>query len=281
MAALALLVCAVEPLPAQLSGPRGRRRAAARESAIFLLVEPVLRLLGAHAQALVPRSWQCRLDEELVLAGDWLGLRAPELVVLQLVMVLGALALSLWSWGQGAGLISGSVWLVAGAALVPCRLRSVRAERVRSIERALPEAIDLLCLCVGAGLDFVRALALVVDELGARRPHLRGELERVLHELSLGRLRRDALSQVADRVPSKAVRELMASLVQADEKGTPIVEVLRVQGRALRGRRSVLAEELAARAGVKLMFPLILMTVSVGLLLLGPLLIDLQRGGLL
>ncbi|MEM6954133.1 MAG: type II secretion system F family protein, partial [Myxococcota bacterium] len=87
------------------------------------------------------------------------------------------------------------------------------------------------------------------------------------------------LESFAERVPTEAVRDFVGTVVQAEAKGTPLAEVLTIQAQMLRMRRSVLAEEAAAKAGLMMMGPLMIMFVVVILLLMGPFVIRLQAGG--
>ena len=131
---------------------------------------------------------------------------------------------------------------------------------------------------MGAGLDFPGALAHVVGNLKGRNP-LRTELEQLLQELALGYTRRDALHNFARRVPTDAANEFVTACVQAEEKGTPLAMVLRIQAGAQRGRRTVRAEEAAARAGALMIVPLMMLFGCILIIVLGPLVME-MRGGL-
>ena len=96
------------------------------------------------------------------------------------------------------------------------------------------------------------------------------ELCAVQQDLSLGRTRVEALRDLARRLPCEAVHGFVTSVIQAEEKGTPLAAALRVQAEVLRARRGVLAEEAAAQAGVLMVLPLLLLLACVLLLLFGP-----------
>jgi len=148
-------------------------------------------------------------------------------------------------------------------------LRKCKKERYRSIQRALPFVLDLLTLSVEAGLDFMSALQRNVerrdvDELGE-------ELLRVLHEIRLGKPRRLALREMADRVSLPELNSVVNSLIQADELGVSVGEILRIQSDQIRLRRFERAEKLANEAPVKMLAPLfIFIFPAVLLVLLGP-----------
>jgi tight adherence protein C len=138
----------------------------------------------------------------------------------------------------------------------------------------LPVEIDLAAMCMHAGLDFPGAIRLVVAQRKSGEHVLREELSLVLSELDLGHTRATALSNFAARVPTSAVREFVGAVIQAEEKGTPLADVLKIQATMLRMRRSILAEEAASRAGVLMMVPMLMLLGSVFVILMGPLVLQ-------
>jgi tight adherence protein C len=124
-------------------------------------------------------------------------------------------------------------------------------------------------MCVNAGLDFPGALHAITHH--ADKSDLVGqELIRVLAALQLGRTRKQALSELERRVPIEAIRSFVRELTQAEEKGTPIAEALSAQARINRGERSIAAEEAAARAGVLMILPMMILLGCIILMLMGP-----------
>ena len=148
-------------------------------------------------------------------------------------------------------------------------LRAAVRKRQAAIVRALPFVLDLLTLSVEAGLDFMSALRRCTE-----RPTvdpLSEELLRVVRETQVGTPRREALRSLARRVAIPDVKSLVGALVQADELGVSVGEILRVQSDQIRQRRFERAEKLANEAPVKLLGPLVLFIFpSVFLVLLGP-----------
>jgi len=134
--------------------------------------------------------------------------------------------------------------------------------------------LDLLGLCMSSGLDFASGLELVSRELGEPDHPLSEELSRVRQDLALGRSRQRALLAFSSRVPIAPVQELVTTLVQAEQKGSPLADVLAIAATSARNRRSVLAEEAAARAAVMLLGPLGLLLLAILLVLFGPFLIN-------
>jgi tight adherence protein C len=126
-----------------------------------------------------------------------------------------------------------------------------RNERIR---RDLPDSMDLLTISVEAGLPFDSALSQVARNT---RGPLAEELFRVLQEMQIGLGRIDALRAVAERTNVPELRGFVTAMVQAEAFGIPIANVLRVQAKELRVKRSQRAEELAQKVPVKILFPLI------------------------
>lgn len=155
-------------------------------------------------------------------------------------------------------------------------LNGVVKARHRALQRALPFALDLLTLSVEAGLDFMSAMQRIVNR--SRLDALGEELVRVLREIQLGKTRRDALKDMAERVDHRDVNTVVNALVQADELGVGIAAVLRIQADQMRQRRFERAERLANEAPVKMLFPLVMFIFpAVFLVLLGPILLQVMR----
>ena len=269
------------PAPRPLLGNRGLKRAQALSSGgLFALLEPTVRYLAARISSLWPDSMRAKLEKGLVESGDHLGLSEDELIAscaLSAVccgglglLVCVACELPLWSGGVGFGFGGLAPW---------SRLRGVARDRAKRVTRNLPSVIELTAMCMGAGLDFPSSLRRVVASAAQPDEPIVEELERVLQELDLGCTRRSAMHGLATRVPSDEVRELVNSVLQAEEKGSPLARVLTVQAQTLRLRRSVAAEELAADAALMLVGPMTLIFLCVIVLLLGPVAVRVMTGG--
>jgi len=163
--------------------------------------------------------------------------------------------------------------------LKPMRwLRSSLNRRHLSIQRALPYVLDLLTLSVEAGLDFMTAIKRILD-YRAMDP-LGEELLRMFREVQVGKTRREALRNMADRVMQPDLNGVVHSLVQADELGVSIGYILRIQADQMRVKRFQRAEKLAQEAPVKMLFPLIFFIFpAIFVVLLGPVLLDLISHG--
>jgi tight adherence protein C len=263
-------------------GLRGLKRQRALQTlAGWRLLEPALRWLGARLAPLLPDGVRHRLAREMALAGDVLGLLPEELLALSsLSAAAGLLVGALLGRASGLGNTVLVACLVAGAALPRLRIASAAAQRMKDVSRRLPHAIDLLALSMGAGSDFPGAVRQVLDKSPNPSDPLVEELTLLLQSLQLGRTRRQALEEFAERVPSDAVVEFVGAVVQAELRGSPLVEVLRIQAEVSRRKRSVRAEELAAKAGVAMMAPLVLVFLAILLVIVAPMVLRLQNNGL-
>ena len=150
--------------------------------------------------------------------------------------------------------------------------------RRREIFENFPDALDLLTVCVEAGLSLERALAKVAGEIHIKSVALAQELQLVLMEMRAGFSKERALRNLALRSGVDDVDTLVAMLIQSERFGTSMGESLRVHSENLRGKRSVLAEEAAAKIALKLLFPLIFCIFpTLMLVLIGPAGIQIYR----
>jgi len=157
-------------------------------------------------------------------------------------------------------------------------LARVVQRRKREIFETIPDALDLLTVCVEAGLSLERALVKVAAEIHIKSVTLAQELQLVLMEMRAGFSKEKSLRNFALRVGLDDVDSLVAMLIQSERFGTSIGDALRVYSDNLRNKRRVIAEEAAAKIGLKLLFPLIFCIFPTLLMvLLGPAVIQLTR----
>ena len=283
-AALAVFVYQLgsqEPLRSPRTGMRGLKRQRALDAGgLFAACEPLIRLVAGWMAYFPALEWRRKVDRDLVMGGDWLGLNTNEFMAIHLLSAVGAGIFGIFACeAVEMSRVFAIFFVTVGAALPQARLTGEIQDRQKAISRGLPGAIDLASLCMGAGLDFPGAIRQIVDKSVDQTDPLPEEFGRILQELDLGHTRRQALENFADRVPVEAVQDFVGAVVQAEEKGNPLAEVLRIQARMLRMRRSVAAEEAAAKAAVMLMGPLMLIFCAIILILLGPFIINgLQSG---
>jgi tight adherence protein C len=256
-----------------------RTRALAR-SGTFRLTEPTIRYLAARLPRSYPHAVRSRTRATLSQSGDYLGLSEDELLAMCALSaaVFGGLVCLLRAWLDLSWLWCALAFLLG--ALTPwLRVQSVAFDRAQRVTRSLPRVIDLAAMCMGAGLDFPTALRRIVESATDAQEPTTEELQRVLQELDLGRTRKSALRGLATRVPSPEIRELVNSVLQAENKGSPLARVLTIQAQTLRLRRSAAAEEAASEAALMLVGPMSLIFLCVIVLLLGPVAVRVMTGG--
>jgi tight adherence protein C len=273
--ALATLVYAIGSAPVrgrQRLGLRGFKRARSlRENAAFAMIEPAMRYVAQRVYGFISPDLHSALDRQIMVAGDVAGLQPEDMIALCAISGASGAAIGALYGGHGGDLIVfGSMLGMAGLGMPWLVLWSTAQQRVRSISMATPPMIDLLALCLGAGLDFPAAVRQVVDRARISDDPLQEELRLLLQELNIGRTRRMALEQMAERAPCEPVRDLVSAVVQSEEQGTPLADVLRVQAATSRMHRSTRAEEAAAKTANKMMLPLALLFISVLALITGP-----------
>ncbi len=263
-------------------GVRGlKRRRAIEEGGLFKAIEPAMRLVAGWLEGLPIAKSRQRLQQRITYAGDYLGLSANDLLALSLLSAVGMAFVGIFMSYMATLPVIITVFLVGLGFYMPVMsVDSEAQERFKQVNRSLPTAIDLASLCMGAGLDFPGSLRQIVEKSSSKDVVLVEEFGRILQELELGHTRRKALEGFAERVPVEAVKDFVGTVVQAEAKGTPLAEVLSIQARMLRMRRSVRAEESAAKAGLMMMGPLMMMFICVILLLLGPFVVQWMGTGL-
>jgi tight adherence protein C len=184
------------------------------------------------------------------------------------------------NWLQGLGL--SALFLVIGFMFPNMWLTGRIRARQKAVFRAMPDALVLLTICVEAGLGFDAAMAKVNEKW---EDDLALEFGRVLQEIRLGKLRRDALRDMAERLDVSEFTSFVAAVIQSEQLGVSMAKVLRIQSDQMRVRRRQMAEEEAHRAPIKMVFPIALLIFpSILLILLGPaamLLLSSPMGGIL
>jgi tight adherence protein C len=215
-------------------------------------------MLGLRAVAgrLSPGDALIRIQHRLDIAGNprrWTAERVLAFKGLGLVVLAGV--------GLLFGLGSGAMVLVlplAGAAagffLPDVLLYNSGLKRQERIQRGLPDALDMMTVCVEAGLGFDASMAQVARNTAGP---LAAEFARVLQEMQFGKSRVQALRSLTERTTVSELRTFVAALVQASELGIPVATVLREQAQEMRTRRRQRGEEQAQKVTVKILFPLI------------------------
>jgi tight adherence protein C len=216
------------------------------------------RMAGVGQRLSSPRRVD-QTEEKLIQAGnpgrmsatDFLGLKVALAAALGLATfaLLGVLGRNF-----GIGLLFAVVFALLGYVLPEFWLgRRIKA-RKHQILLSLPDNLDMLTISIRAGLGFDGALAKVVEK--SRGP-LSDEFRRALAEIRVGRARRDALRDMVDRTEVPPLTTFVSAIIQAEQLGVPIARVLQIQSEQLRLERRQRAEEMAARAPIKMLLPLV------------------------
>jgi len=257
--------------PERFLGVRGFRRTRALGAQPWATLEPAVRWMGARLRPVIPDSLWDSLDKQLAAAGQFLGLVPEEFVAIEVLSTLTSILLGLvlattHSVPRLIPVIAGAV----GAALPLMYLSQRGQQRLKRIQRGLPYAIDVVSLGLSAGLDFPSCLRQVVDKASDPDDAMIDEISHVLRELQLGKSRSQALTAFSERAPVESAQEFVGAVLQAEEQGNPLAEILAIQATSSRMRRSARAEEQAAKAGVKIVVPCLFVFVTVMILIMGP-----------
>jgi len=241
---------------------------------------PVLRGIARFVSRFTPRQSMESVQHQLDLAGnpynwgpmEYLGVRAVAFILFAaiagLVLVAGQLP------GIQKFLVAGSS-AAAGVVMPILWLRSKISRRQKSIVRSLPDALDLLTICVEAGLGFDAAMSKLAEKW---EDELSLAFMRVIQEIQLGKLRREALRDMANRMEVMDVSTFVAAIIQADQLGVSIARVLRIQSDQMRVRRRQRAEEQARAATLRILPPVVfLIFPSILVVLLGPAIITIKN----
>lgn len=229
-----------------------------RPPAAFRIAWWPIRWCAHYLGALLPAGYRARLQQRLRLAGLDYALTAEQYVGARVVLAGLGFAITRWipsAYGVGGAPMWGVAGAVLGAALPAVWLRDRAQARRHESLKALPFLLDLVTLCVEAGLNLTGALQQAVSK-GPDGP-LRSELSRVLRDVRAGRPRADALRGLSERMNEPAITHLVTALIQAEQTGMNLGPVLRAQAEQRRLERFARAEKAAMEAPVKLLFPLL------------------------
>jgi tight adherence protein C len=212
-----------------------------------------------RARSFVPKSPREMNRVQRMLAsagyhGEW---PAIAFVAVQLALPLIVFLTGLFYFGRGTPMIFSGLAALLAYYLPNLWLGRQITARRNEIRNGLPDAIDLLIVCIEAGSGIDQALVRVAEELGIAYPALTRELELVAAEMRAGKPRMEAFKNFAERTKVDDVRSLVAMLVQTDRFGTSLGQALRTHADVSRTKRRQRAEEKAAKLGVKLLFPLV------------------------
>ncbi len=246
---------------------------------------PIFNKIGEFASRFTPQATLMNAKRKLEMAGQTLdpAFFLTTKLIISFLFGGGVFAVFLITgrdWLQGLGL--SVLFFVIGWVFPDLWLTGRISSRQKQVFRSLPDALDLLTVCVEAGLGFDAAMGKVHEKW---EDDLSLEFGRVLQEIRLGKLRREALRDMSERLDVAELTSFVAAVIQSEQLGVSMAKVLRIQSDQMRVRRRQMAEEEANRAPIKMVFPIgCLIFPSILIVLLGPaalLLLTSPMGGIM
>ncbi len=237
------------------------------------IILPLFNRVGELAQRFTPQATLESARLRLEMAGNPMQMNPAFFLMLRFVfaVLFGGILFLIFArtggdWLQALGI--SLLFLLIGFAFPSLWLSGRIKARQKAVFRAMPDALDLLTISVEAGLGFDAAMAKVhekwINELAL-------EFGRVIQEIRLGKLRRDALRDMSDRLGVSEMSSFVAAVIQSEQLGVSMAKVLRIQSDQMRVRRRQMAEEEAHKAPIKMVFPIALLIFpSIMIILLGP-----------
>lgn len=237
------------------------------------IVKPLLGRATKRFSKMLPAAKHESLQKKLTLAGNPGNLTPQEFAVLRyaLIFILPLLAGIISIYFNPS--ISHNLIIVGSTLGISIVLPNIYlnlriAKRKEEVQDTLPEVLDLLTVSVEAGLGFDAALSKVIEKF---KGVLSEEFLRVLQEIKKGKPRKEALKDLADRCEVEDLSGFISSIIQADQLGVSIGNVLRIQSRQMRSKKRQRAEEQAMKAPIKMLFPLVFFIFpTIFVILLGP-----------
>jgi tight adherence protein C len=224
------------------------------------IIFPVARKLGEIAVRFTPQNALQSTARNLELAGNPGKLDPTMFLALQFIVAVlfGGILILVFSIGKGSFPIGQRLLFTIGGFAIgfyfpQLWLKSQIGRRQKAIRKAMPDALDLLTICVEAGLGFDAAMAKVSEKWESE---LSLAFSRVIQEIQLGKVRREAMRDMADRIGLTEMTSFVAAVIQSEQLGVSMAKVLRIQSDQMRIRRRQLAEEEAHKAPIKMLIPM-------------------------
>ncbi len=239
-------------------------------------IRPLMGRLSGYVARVTTTSFNSATEKRLALAGnpgelrtsDWLGIKAIGALIGAVIFVLLFIVPGVLAVPFPVNLLMIPVGMMFGYTAPEFWLGGRVKARQKAILLQIPDALDLLTISVRAGLGFDGALGKVIEKM---RGPLIEEFRRALAEIRVGKPRRDALRDIVARTDVQALSSFIGAIIQAEQLGVSISKVLQVQSEQLRIERRQRAEAQAARAPIKMLFPLVgCIFPSLFIVILGP-----------
>lgn len=227
------------------------------------IIYPLARKMGEFAVRFTPQNALQSTARKLELAGNPGRMEPSMVLVLQFGMaaLFGGLLILVFSiakvsWPLGQKMLLVVVFTLLGFYFPQLWLSSKISKRQKEIRKGMPDALDLLTICVEAGLGFDAAMAKVSEKWDNEISYAFG---RVIREIQLGKLRREALRDMSDRIGIPEMTSFVAAVIQSEQLGVSMAKVLRIQSDQMRIKRRQMAEEEAHKAPIKMLIPMTLL----------------------
>ena len=256
-----------------------------REPFVDRVVRPALKRAGRLLEQTMPEKVRQQIHTSLIVAGRPGGMSASDFIAVRYVLtgllivlgiIVGALTQNRVLLACGAA-VGAAIGLYVPMVWLRLQLRRRRAE----IQADLPDVIDVLVVCVEAGLTFEAAMERVVEKYDHG---LAEEFGRVMQEIRLGRPRLEALNDMGHRSGVEELNNFVQAIIQSEQLGSGVGKILRIQAEEIRMRRLVGAQERGARASLKMLLPMLgCIFPTLWVILLGPaalLALHFLRGGI-
>lgn len=223
---------------------------------------PLINRIGEFSARFTPQKAIQDTARKMELAGNPWPIDAATFLAIRFILavLLGGLAVAAflgspsWSTTDKIMLIGGATF---GGFYLPHIMLTTRiSRRQKEVRNAMPDALDLLTICVEAGLGFDAAMSKVAEKW---ETELSLAFARAIREIQLGKLRREALKDMSDRLGIPELTSFVAAIIQSEQLGVSLAKVLRIQSDQMRVRRRQRAEEEAHKAPIKMIIPLALL----------------------
>jgi tight adherence protein C len=226
------------------------------------VIYPLARKLGELVLKFTPQNAIQTASQKLERAGNPGNLDPALFFAFRFIgLGLGVFLFVLAQFGDEASPLYGKGLIIAipaamfGYFIPDLILKSIMDRRQKEVVKALPDALDLLTICVEAGLGFDAAMAKVYEKWDNELSRAFG---RVLREVQFGKTRREALRDMSERAGVAELTSFIAAVIQSEQLGVSLAQVLRIQSDQMRVKRRQAAEELAHKAPIKMLFPMAL-----------------------
>lgn len=235
---------------------------------------PLINRIGEFSARFTPQKAIQDTARKMELAGNPWPIDAATFLAIRFILGVVLFALSFWAFAGAAGFYTTDKFMMIGGAalggffLPQIMLSTKITRRQKEIRNAMPDALDLLTICVEAGLGFDAAMSKVAEKW---ETELSLAFARVIREIQLGKIRREALKDMSDRLGIAELTSFVAAIIQSEQLGVSLAKVLRIQSDQMRIKRRQRAEEEAHKAPIKMIIPLALLVFpSIMIIILTP-----------